>query len=103
VDNLVFRKLSYAVGGSLIKHVSLKEVKAVVWNCGSFKNPGPDGVNFGFVKEFLQELKDDVLRFLTEFHRNGRLTRGLNNSFIMKLESVVLPQNSGLSILFYFC
>ena len=24
----------------------------MLWVCDSFKNPGPDGVNFGFIKEF---------------------------------------------------
>jgi len=52
VDNFAFKTLSCAEGGGLIKPFSLEEVKAAVWDCNSFKSPGPDGVNFGFLKEF---------------------------------------------------
>jgi hypothetical protein len=39
-----------------------------VWDCESYKSSGPDGVNFGFIKDFWQELKDDFMRFLGDFH-----------------------------------
>jgi hypothetical protein len=57
-------------------------VHAAVWDCDSYKSPGPDGINFGFLKEFWPELKGDIMRFITEFHRNGKLTRGINSTFI---------------------
>jgi len=40
---------------------SVDEVKQAIWDCDSFKCPGPDGVtvNMGFVKDFLSELRDD--------------------------------------------
>ncbi|MCI42420.1 cysteine-rich receptor-like protein kinase, partial [Trifolium medium] len=59
--------------GSLTKPFSVDEVKAAVWDCGSYKSPGPDGVNLGFFKDFWAELQGDVMRFISEFHRNGRL------------------------------
>ncbi|XP_024636355.1 uncharacterized protein [Medicago truncatula] len=52
VSNLPFRSLSVAEGVSLIKPFSVDEVKAAVWDCDSFKSPGPDGINFGFIKDF---------------------------------------------------
>ncbi|CAJ2647905.1 unnamed protein product [Trifolium pratense] len=67
---------------SLTKPFSLEEVKAAVWDCDSYKSPGPDGINFGFIKDFWAEMQGDVMRFISEFHRNGRLTKGLNASFI---------------------
>ena len=51
VSNLHFCSLSLAGGGGLIKPFSLDEVKAAVWDCDCFKSPGPDGVNFGFIKD----------------------------------------------------
>jgi len=36
----------------------------------------------GFIQEFGPELKDNIMRFTSEFHRNGRLSKGSNNTFI---------------------
>jgi hypothetical protein len=69
-----------------------EEVKAAVWDCDSFKSSGPDEVNFGFFKEFWVELKTDVLRFVSDFHRNGKLTKGLNSTFIALIPKVDSPQ-----------
>ncbi|GAU43220.1 hypothetical protein TSUD_241100 [Trifolium subterraneum] len=42
-------------------------------------------------KPFLEEeavLRGDVMRFISEFHRNGKLTKGINSTFI-----VMIPKN----------
>lgn len=64
-----------------------------MWDCDNYKSPGPDGVNFGFVKEFWYDLKEDVMRFLTEFHRNGKLSKGINSTFIVLIPKVDSPQH----------
>ena len=51
VEDLNFRKLSFPEAGNLTKPFSLEEVKQVVWDCDSFKSPGPDGINFDFIKK----------------------------------------------------
>ena len=51
VSNLQFRSLSVTKGGSLVKPFSVDEVKEAIWDCNSFKFPGPNGVNFGFIKD----------------------------------------------------
>lgn len=68
VDGLRFRQLSYIEAGSLTKPFTLDEVKQAVWDCDSYKCPGPDGVNFRFIKQFWDMLKGDFMRFLVEFH-----------------------------------
>ncbi|PNY17864.1 cysteine-rich receptor-like protein kinase, partial [Trifolium pratense] len=45
VDNLIFNRLSPTECGSLTKPFSAVEVKAAVWDCDSYKSPGPDGVD----------------------------------------------------------
>jgi hypothetical protein len=92
VENLLFRMLSAVDRGSLTKPFSEAEVKAAIWDCDSFKSPGPDGINFGFYKDFWAELKGDVMRFISEFHRNGRLSKGLNSTFIALIPKVDNPQ-----------
>jgi hypothetical protein len=92
VDNLAFKQLNQVECGSLTRPFLEAEVKAAVWDCDSFKSPGPDGVNFGFFKDFWVELKGDVMRFLSEFHRNGKLTKGINSTFIALIPKVDCPQ-----------
>ncbi|MCI26406.1 endonuclease/exonuclease/phosphatase family protein, partial [Trifolium medium] len=70
VDDFQFSTSSPSEGGFLVKPFSVDEVKATVWDCDSNKSPGPDGINFGFLKEFWSEFKGDIMRFISEFHRN---------------------------------
>ena len=60
---------------------SFDEVKLSVW----------DGISFGLIKEFWQELKDDFFKFLTEFDRNGKLKKGGNLTFIALIPKVNIP------------
>jgi len=70
----------------------MDEVKTTVWDCDSFKSPGPDGINFGFIKTFWNEIKGDMLRFVSEFHWNGKLSKGINSTFIALIPKVKSPQ-----------
>jgi hypothetical protein len=88
IDDLNFQTLSFAEGSGLIKPSSVEEVKDAIWDCDSFKSPGPDGINFGFIKDFWTDIKDDIMRFVTEFHRNGKLTKGINSTFIALIPKV---------------
>ena len=76
----------------MIKPFTLEEVKAAVWDCDNFKSPGPDGISFGFLKDFWDMLKNDVMRLLVEFHRNGKLAKGINSTFIALIPKVDSPQ-----------
>lgn len=53
---------------------------------------GPDGVNFGFFKELWADLKHDILRFMVEFHCNGKLSRGINSNFIALIPKIDNPR-----------
>jgi hypothetical protein len=78
--------------GGLTKPFSEAEVKAAVWDCDSYKSPGPDGINFGFYKDFWDVLRGDVMRFISEFHRNGKHSKGLNSTFIALIPKIDSPQ-----------
>ena len=78
VDNLNFCKLSVIEAASLICFFTVEKVKQAIWDCDNFKSLGPDGISFGFIKQFWNDLKDAFMRFVSEFHRNGRLTKGIN-------------------------
>ena len=68
MEGLNFLILPDHEGVSLVRPFTMEEVKAAVWDVDSFKCPGPDGITFGFIKDFWDMLKTDVMRFLVEFH-----------------------------------
>ena len=61
-------------------------------DCDSFKSPGLDGINFGFIKEFWQDIKSEIMRFIVEFHWNSKLMKGINNTFIALIHKMDSPQ-----------
>jgi len=71
----------------------MEEVKNAVWEIDSFKCLGPDGVNFGFIKEFWGDMKDDLMRFVSDFHCSSKLLRGINNTFITLIPKKDCPQS----------
>jgi len=92
VENMWFRQLSVPEAGNLIRPFSADEVKQAVWDCDSYKSPGPDDINFGFINQFWPIMKEDFMRYISEFHRNGRLTKGINAMFIALIPKVSSPQ-----------
>jgi hypothetical protein len=92
IEDMSFPTLSYREGAGLVKLFSLEEVKAAVWDCDNFKCTGPDGITCGFITDFWEILRDDVMRFIMEFHRNGCLTKGINTTFIALIPKVESPQ-----------
>ncbi|PNX76937.1 cysteine-rich receptor-like protein kinase, partial [Trifolium pratense] len=92
VDNLQFKRLTYVEGSSLTKPFTETEVKSAVWDCDSYKSPGPDGINFSFIKDFWAELRGDVMCFISDFHRNGKLAKGINSTFIALIPKIDSPQ-----------
>jgi len=91
MENLEFRKLSVAESGVLTQPFTLEEVKTTIWECDSNKSPGPDGITYGFIKHFWVDVKDDFMRFMLEFHQNGRMPKGVNSTFIALISKVDSP------------
>jgi len=50
-----------------------------------------DEINFGFIKDFWGEVKDDLMRFVSEFHCNSKLTKCINCTFIALILKVDSP------------
>jgi hypothetical protein len=66
-----------------------KEVKAAIWECDSNKAPGPDGINFFFIKKAWETIGDDIYGLVDDFYLSGLLPDGINNSFITLFPKVV--------------
>jgi len=92
LDGIQFQTIGSQHNDMLVEHFQEDEIKRVVWSCGSDKSPGPDGLNFKFIKQFWQLIKSDFLRFLDEFYANGIFPKGSNASFIALIPKVLDPQ-----------
>jgi len=57
VEEFCFSRLYQTGKSSLVKPFIEEEVKVAVWDCDSFKSPGPNDINFSFIKDFWYEVK----------------------------------------------
>ncbi|GKV25499.1 hypothetical protein SLEP1_g34934 [Rubroshorea leprosula] len=92
LDGIEFKKIPDEEKAMLEAPFSEEEVRQAVWSCESTKAPGPDGFNFKFVKEMWGTLKEDVMGYVSDFHKHGKLVRGVNSSFIVLIPKVNSPQ-----------
>ncbi|GKV25593.1 hypothetical protein SLEP1_g35004 [Rubroshorea leprosula] len=91
LDGVSFKQIDKADNDFLIATFSEEDIKNAVWDCDSSKSPGPDGFNFKFIKAMWEEIKQDVIGFVQEFHEHGKLVRGSNSSFIALIPKVENP------------
>lgn len=70
---------------------SEEDIKEAVWNCGVEKSPGLDGFGGQFFKSCWELVKEDVYRVFTDFHRNSKLCKCMNNTFISLIPKVGNP------------
>ncbi|GKV49617.1 hypothetical protein SLEP1_g56358 [Rubroshorea leprosula] len=80
--NISFQQISEEKKDWLERPFSVEEIEEALRSCDGSKAPGPDGYNFNFLKFACHSIKEDFINFFSEFHRNGKLVRGLNSSFI---------------------
>ncbi|GKV38927.1 hypothetical protein SLEP1_g46780 [Rubroshorea leprosula] len=77
-----FQQISEEKNNWLERPFSVEEIEEGLRSYDGSKAPGPDGYNFNFLKFAWHCIKEDFINFFSEFHRNGKLVRGLNSSFI---------------------
>lgn len=87
-----FTQITQEEAVALTVEFSEEEIRRAVWDCESSKSPGPDGFNFFFIKEFWGIIENDVIAYIQEFQKNGRLVRGINCSFIVLTPKKDNPQ-----------
>lgn len=77
--------------GMLEAEFTEAEIKAVVKECDGNKAPGLDGFNMLCFQKFWKIMKGEVINFVKEFHKNGRLVKGINSSFITLIPKKETP------------
>ncbi|GKB21075.1 putative RNA-directed DNA polymerase, partial [Tanacetum coccineum] len=81
-DSNLFRMLNEVDVNFLESEFSKEDIKAAVWDCSGSKAPGPDGLNFKFIKRFWDLIQDDFISCIKHFESSSHLGRGFNPSFI---------------------
>jgi len=88
LPGISFRGISMQQNDMLVRAFQEDEIKLAVWECGSDKSPGSDGLNFKFIKHFWETLKPGIIKFLDEFYANGIFPKGGNAFFIALIPKV---------------
>ncbi|GKU90507.1 hypothetical protein SLEP1_g4496 [Rubroshorea leprosula] len=73
LDGINFRQLADKDNDFLMEKFTEEDIQNAVWDCDSTKSPGLDGFNFRFIKTMWEEIKQDVIGFVQEFHEHGKL------------------------------
>nr|GEV56149.1 RNA-directed DNA polymerase, eukaryota [Tanacetum cinerariifolium] len=68
--------------------VSKEELKRAVWQCGTDKSPGPDGFSFGFYRQFLLYIENDVFAAVSHFLTFKDIPNGCNSCFLSLIPKV---------------
>ncbi|GKV09210.1 hypothetical protein SLEP1_g20749 [Rubroshorea leprosula] len=92
LDGINFKQLSHADNEPLMAEFSEEEIKSAVWDCEPTKSPGPDGFNFKFIKAMWEDIKQDIIGYIQEFHDRGKIEKGANASFIVLIPKIENPQ-----------
>ncbi|GKV00002.1 hypothetical protein SLEP1_g12766 [Rubroshorea leprosula] len=92
LDGINFKQLSHEDNETLMAEFTEVEVKNAVWDCEPTKSPGPDGFNFKFIKAMWEDIKEDIMGYIQEFHERGKMEKGANASFIVLIPKVENPQ-----------
>jgi hypothetical protein len=91
LNGISFKSLSEA-DNLLLVPFSVDEVRDVVWSCDGNKCPGPDELNFNFLKSCSDVVQEDVMEFLHEFHINVTLLKAITASFLALIPKKNHPQ-----------
>ncbi|KAJ0436408.1 putative RNA-directed DNA polymerase [Helianthus annuus] len=85
------RRLSDPDVAMLASRFSKEEIKAAVFGCHDDRAPGPDGINFRFVKRFWDLVENDFVEIMDAFFVNGVISPGCGSSFIALIPKVIDP------------
>ncbi|XP_058776499.1 uncharacterized protein LOC131650805 [Vicia villosa] len=72
---------------------SLEELKEALLECDGSKSPGPDGFSMDFFKTFRLIIKEDLLKFCSDFYSRGKLVKSIFSAFIALIPKNKNPQD----------
>ncbi|KAL9664765.1 hypothetical protein QQ045_020172 [Rhodiola kirilowii] len=93
LEELSFSSLNDDQRVFLERDISEEEILLALKDCDGNKAPGPDIFNINFYKKFWLMVGDEVVGFIKEFCVNGRLSRGINKTYLALIPKSVNPHS----------
>ncbi|GKC51308.1 hypothetical protein Tco_1074053 [Tanacetum coccineum] len=87
-ETLFHRRISTDVAQRMVKGISDKEIKNVMFDINDSKAPGPDGFTAAFFKKAWSIVGKDVCKAVKEFFNSGRMLGDLNATLISLVPKV---------------
>lgn len=93
LDDIDFPKSSKMDNTVLTTPFTIDEIREAIWSCDGNKSPGLDGFNFNFFKSCWELIKEEVFRFIQEFHFNASFPKAISASFLALIPKKDNPQS----------
>jgi hypothetical protein len=74
---------------------SKEEVWLALFNCDGNKTPGPNDFSVNILKAHWQDIKEDFMNFMHEFHNGGLSVQDINKAFIAFIPKWANRNNEG--------
>ncbi|KAJ0428711.1 putative RNA-directed DNA polymerase [Helianthus annuus] len=75
-------RLSVDEATTLVCPFTLLEIKNAVWDCVGDRAPGPDGINFRFLKRCWAGVEHEFTQLFAEFYQKATISKGCTSSFL---------------------
>ncbi|KAL9688405.1 hypothetical protein QQ045_032826 [Rhodiola kirilowii] len=93
LEGVFFDSVSEVQREFLESWISREEVLIALKSSDGNKAPGPDGFNMNFFKKLWFTVEEEVMGFINEFCENGRLSKGINRTYIALIPKIASPQS----------
>lgn len=92
LEGIDFKLLSQVNSVFLEDPFSDIEIKESIWGVKVQKRPCPEGFNFVFIENFWDILKDDITKFVKDFHSKAKLSNAMPSTFLTFIPKCNNPQ-----------
>ena len=82
LDNLISPVITDEDNLLLCAIPTIDEIKQTLFNLGSNKSPGPDGMSALFYKHYWKVINQDLIEAVTSFFTRGHILTEINHTFI---------------------